>query len=481
MRFIATALSVPGLGLALLAACPAAAQTTPAPADTARLRYTEEVLAAPAAVPVVRADRQQWKLGLNNFRLDSYPLGGNYSVGPYYTRYGLHLAYERRLGRAFSVQAEASPALVHVRGVGEADIQARLGLRAQLQGRYYYNQERRRRLGHRTAGFSANYFALAVGSGLRTGQVRETPFYLLGNVPRGAADLALLYGVQRRLGRYGFVDASVGATALVTSGGVDNVALNGSLRLGLALPDAGPAAPVPADEVAALLPRAYVGAQVGGYSYRVHFSTVNPFPVNTVTMHGNEVWTTRYDDSGVYRDGYGTYTTYMTTLPYVYCGYYLTPRLAVQLGVQYERETKHAGSISIDAPDRQFPVANVFAQHDTWAVPVQLRYALTPVLQQRFQLDGLAGITPMGVAVHLREYEVANRRATDQVVYEFRRTHFGVHGMLGLAAEYGFGRRRRVQAVAEGVVTKDLSYLLAGSSLLQGGVSLGLRYRFGYR
>ena len=470
-------------------AIPASAQTTPA-TDTTRLRYTEEVAAPPTPAAVPRAARQQWKLGLNNFLINSYPFSpyssGNFYDRLYYTRVGLHLAYERQLGRAFSVQAEVSPALTYSRPDPSAAIEGGFALRAQLQGRYYYNLERRLRRGRRPSLFAANYFALALGTGTNFGNVlHETPNYLLFNRPDAVVDAALLYGLQRRLGRYGFLDAAVGVSGLLEDAGVHSLGLAASLRVGLAQPEASRAAPVPADEATALLPRAYVGVQAGDYSYRVHYSEADPFPANTVTMHGNERWTTYYPEgssrpSGFGGTGYGTYTQYVATLPYVYAGYYLTPRLALQAGVQHEAYTKTAGAIAIDAPDGIFLVPNVQAHFSDWAVPVQARYALTRVLQRRFQADVLGGFTAHWSAVELREFAIADRQATDQVTYEFQRSAFGLHGSAGVALAYGFGRRRRVQAVAEGVLTKDLSTGFRNSEPLQGGASAGLRYRFGY-
>ena len=469
---------------------PALAQTTP-PADTTRLRYSEEVAAPPTPAAVPRAVRHQWKLGLNNFLINSYPFspysGGNFYARLYYTRVGLHLAYEQQLGRSFTVQAEASPALTYSRSDPSAAIEGGFALRAQAQSRYYYNLERRLRRGRRPSPFAANYFALALGTGTNFGGVlRETPNYLLLNRPGFVADVALLYGLQRRLGRYGFLDAAVGATGLLEDGGVHNVGLTASLRVGLALPEASRAtAPVPVDEVTALLPRAYVGVQAGDYSYRVHYSEVDPFPANTVTMHGNERWTTYYPEgssrpNGFGGTGYSTYTQYVATLPYVYAGYYLTPRLALQAGVQHEDYTKTAGGIAIDASDGIFLVPSVRAHFRDWAVPVQVRYALTRVLQRRFQADALAGFTPHWSAVELREYTIANHQVTDQVTYQFQRRAFGLHGSAGVALAYGLGRRRRVQAVAEAVLTKDLSTGFRNTEPLQGGASAGLRYRFGY-
>jgi len=109
-----------------------------------------------------------------------------------------------------------------------------LGMRAQAVGRYYYNRERRLRHGRNVANFSANYVALALGAGLGRAS-HETPFFFYQNAERRflTADAALLYGLQRRLGRYGFVDASVGVAALLA--GPPVVSLAGSVRIGLTL------------------------------------------------------------------------------------------------------------------------------------------------------------------------------------------------------------------------------------------------------
>ncbi|GAB3635259.1 hypothetical protein GCM10027422_08490 [Hymenobacter arcticus] len=463
---------------------PVAAQTTPA--DTTHLRYGEEA-AAPATAPlpqrVQRVAQGQWKLGLNNFLVDAYPALSIPALGSYnlyYTRYGLHLAYERRLGRAWSGQVEVSPAITHYRLAPGQDISAGLSVRAQLAGRYYYNLERRLRRGHYTGNFSANYVSLAVGTGLG-GPVRETPFYLVASPVGAVADAALLYGLQRRLGSYGFVDASLGISALLAGGSVQSLGLNGSLRLGLVLPGAGPAVapPVPADAVLTLLPRAYVGVQVGGYSYRLHYSPDNPLPPSAIIPPPNVTVTTSYG-SGAYNNGYGTYTQYVSTLPYVYGGYYLTPRLAVQAGVQYERYHKVLGAIAFDTPSGYILVQNLLATDQQLAVPVSLRYALTPAFQQRFQFEVIGSLVPLWSSSGAVQYEVVNQQLTSQVAAEFERRLFSMHASLGVGVSYGFGYRRRVQATAEFLTTKDLSTTFNNTEPLQGGVSAGLRYRFGY-
>ena len=240
--------------LALLAGCllgllarGAAAQT--APPDTARLRYGEETVAAPP-VPtggISRRDYRQllrlqveehslWKLGLNNLDF-SYPTDNSSRE-----LYGLHLIYERKLRQApWSVLGELSPGLLRYRGGAAADAwQSGFVLNAQVAGRYYYNLPRRIRKGKSANNFSANYLSLALG-GSAGRHSTDTPFhqYETENVPL-RLDGAILYGLQRRLGRYGFVDFNFGIPFRLLSGRSTPLpdkgpGLDFALRIGLAL------------------------------------------------------------------------------------------------------------------------------------------------------------------------------------------------------------------------------------------------------
>ena len=462
----------------------AAAQTTPA--DTTRLHYAEEPLPAAPAAPasLVRQEaRGQWKLGLNNFLPNSYQdlNGGN---NGYYFRYGLHLAYERHLGRAWSGQVEVSPAIARYE-YPNLDTRTRLALRAQLAGRYYYNLERRLRLGRRTGGFSANYLSLAVGTGLG-GPVRETSFYLLPD-QRAAADVALLYGLQRRLGRYGFLDASMGFSTLLTRDSPDRLNLVGSLRVGLVLPPAeARPGPPPPDELKSLTPRFYVGLQSGQTSYWVHYSGQDPYPAATEVVAGGETRTEfylvpyNYVNPAYSSGGYGTYTNGASTY-HAYAGYYCTPRLAVQVGVQRDVSTYTIGGTLVETGgDFQFIDNHLLKEH-LLAVPVQVRYALTRAFLRHLQFDVVGGLIPVWSSVDFRDYLVVDNQVSDQVVYQFQRRTLGLNASLALNLSYGLGRRRRVQATTEFGLVQDLHGLRQDTQPLQASASLGLRYRFGYR
>jgi hypothetical protein len=478
------------LGLLLFGAAlagPAAAQTTPA--DTTHLRYGEEVAAPGAAVPVPRQELGVWKLGFNNFLIKDLPYTN-------YTRYGLHLAYEHQLGSpAWSVVAEVSPAVTRLHHytstypVADAPTTG-FALRAQLGGRYYYNREQRLRRGKRLDGFSANYVAVALGgsfSSFSSTSGRELAFFPLSGSAQTktapVADVALLYGLQRRLGHRGFLDASIGFGNLFYSG--LHSSLVGSLRVGLVLGNpsvAYPARRASAGEVVTLRPRLYVGAQAGLYEYRMQYSERNPYPASTEVSFPNETQTSTYQ--AFYGHGYGSYSQTVTSfpLPYLYVGYYVAPRLAVQLGVQREVETQRQYGVVFSTPQGVFTVPNRVDSRRELAVPVVLRYSLTADFRHQVQFEVVGGLVPMWSSIDFREYAIVNHQATDQETLRVQVSTFGLHATAGFAASYGFGRRRRMLVTAEGVLNKDVRTILRyGREELQGGTSVGLRYRFGYR
>ena len=227
----------------------AAGQTVP---DSSRVTYSEEVISDSLPInqngslyskysQLVRLqieERQLWKLGLNNFTINTG------SQGLDYLRTGVHLIYERKLGTAWSVLGEVSPDFVRYRAAGTNQLRNGLAARAQLAGRYYYNLNQRIRKGKSASNFSANYLSLALGSGLGR-PAQETPFfgYNYGG-PVARLDAAVLYGLQRRLGRYGFVDFNFGFPFHLTHpdlsqpdpyANTTNINIMLLLRIGLAL------------------------------------------------------------------------------------------------------------------------------------------------------------------------------------------------------------------------------------------------------
>ncbi|SMB93672.1 hypothetical protein SAMN00120144_2677 [Hymenobacter roseosalivarius DSM 11622] len=450
------------LGVGLLAATcfRASAQTAP---DTTRLSYGEEIVATPETDVPLRVqpeDRSLWKLGLNNLTVGNSLLGSD----KYYTRYGLHIAYERRLKTpAWTVLAEVSPAITHYRAEPSADLVRGLGVRTQVAGRYYYNIERRLRLGKNISNFSANYVSVALGAGTGLGRpARDTPYYFLtNNERRVAADVAVVYGLQRRLGRYGFIDANIGVSSFLSTP-KPKLAISNSLRIGLAIGSQSAAnySPrvVPVDEDESLQPKAYAGFLLGAYLYRVRYSATNPYR-GAISPP---------------KAGVGTYNQEIL-MPYAYAGYYVRPHLAVQVGMQRQREEFRGSATDFSGLSRD----SITNKNDL-ALPVMLRYSLTRSFLKRWQFDVVGGVVPHWSSVRFQEQEFINEQLTNEV--GFRRSAFGMHASAGLQASYGFGRRRHLQATTEWVLTKDLrSNFQSGESLQWGFSFIGLRYRFGYQ
>ncbi|MDO7847883.1 hypothetical protein Q5H92_16075 [Hymenobacter sp. M29] len=226
---------------------PVAAQT--APPDSSRISYSEETTREPlpaegslqatySRIARLQIEEQRlWKLGLNNFTTTAGSLGLDY------LRAGVHLGYERKVGTAWSVMGEVSPDFIRFREMPTQRLTNSFALRSQLAGRYYYNLNRRIRKGKSASNFSANYLSLALGSSVGR-QAQETPFFGYdygGRVVR--LDAALVYGLQRRLGRYGSIDAALALPFHLTdqpvptepSPGGLHLRLTGLLRIGLAI------------------------------------------------------------------------------------------------------------------------------------------------------------------------------------------------------------------------------------------------------
>lgn len=156
-------------------------------------------------------ESQLWKLGLNDVGFDN----GRF-------RYGLYLIYERKLQTSFSVLGELNPTAQPgyrytynpATLTGSLDKTRYFDLGAQIAGRYYYNLQKRIRNGKSANNFSANYLSAGIktnaayiprdthNNGYSGNDVKE---YLV-NTPQ----VSVRYGLQRRLGRYGFIDGNLG-------------------------------------------------------------------------------------------------------------------------------------------------------------------------------------------------------------------------------------------------------------------------------
>ena len=199
-------------GLLLALVRPAAAQTVP---DSARISYSEETMTDSTAFEGERKlqrklrritrlqieEHQLWKIDLTSF-----------SVGGSESYYGLDLLVEQKLRPSWSVLAGLNPQVERYRQPlsGHPGTTTGFAVKSQLAGRYYYNLNRRIRKGKSASNFSANYLSLGLGTGFgRRGA--DTPYYSgLGRGHAVRAAVAAFYGMQRRLGRYGFVDLNLG-------------------------------------------------------------------------------------------------------------------------------------------------------------------------------------------------------------------------------------------------------------------------------
>jgi hypothetical protein len=215
---------------------------------------------------------------------------------------------------------------------------------------------------------------------------------------------------------------------------------------------------IPVDTDEALQPKAYAGFQLGAYLYRVRYSDDNPYRGAIPPP----------------KAGVGTYSQEIL-MPYAYVGYYVRPRLAVQVGMQRQREEFRGNATDFPGLSRD----SITNKNDL-ALPVMLRYSLTRSFLKRWQFDVVGGLVPHWSSVRFQEQEFINEELTTE--YDFRRSAFGMHASAGLQASYGFGRRRRLQATTEWVLTKDLRSKFQSGDPLQWGFSfIGLRYRFGYQ
>ncbi|MDF7814439.1 hypothetical protein [Hymenobacter sp. YC55] len=215
------------------------AQTAP---DTTRVRYSEETVTesdssrtsalAQTYSSLTRLQIEEqvlWKIGLNNYATDN-----NFDTGRRYYRYGVYLIYERKLRDDISIMAELSPDFTRYRRVGGLAFRHGFSVRSQVAGRYYYNLNQRIRKGKNASNFSANYLSVAIGNGFGRRSHESTYYFYTFSKPLVRADLSAFYGLQRRLGQYGFVDFNFGfSTRLLPR--VYDFSLSGSFRIGLAL------------------------------------------------------------------------------------------------------------------------------------------------------------------------------------------------------------------------------------------------------
>jgi hypothetical protein len=161
--------------------------------------------------------------------------------------YGAGVGYERRLGNAnspFSFYTYGEAYADNITTSKYASLKNYLNsfrVLANTGVRYYYNKNSRIRKGKNANSFSSNYFGLNVYGDYATSGNRE-----YGSKSYAGAS-GVNYGIQRRLGKIGFIDWNVEAgyilrtneypSQFLPSGGevrMDNFYLRSKLRVGIA-------------------------------------------------------------------------------------------------------------------------------------------------------------------------------------------------------------------------------------------------------
>ena len=107
------------------------------------------------------------------------------------------IAYERKIKPlwSFEIGAGYSRENLNITGDSRENINISGGIR------YYYNMNQRILKGKSANNFSANYISVEL----------KDNFGIYNNTDNYSSDLYLLYGLQRRLGKYGFIDFHVGS------------------------------------------------------------------------------------------------------------------------------------------------------------------------------------------------------------------------------------------------------------------------------
>jgi hypothetical protein len=118
----------------------------------------------------------------------------------------LNVGYENKLGKKWSVEGYLS---YGVRDIYELGQRFYPSLEAEQLFKFYYNLNRRERLGKKTYGFSGNYFATSLWYEYYTtpGSVKDPPDY---NQSVYNYNMGIKYGLQRRIGNFGYIDLFAG-------------------------------------------------------------------------------------------------------------------------------------------------------------------------------------------------------------------------------------------------------------------------------
>lgn len=166
----------------------------------------------------------------------------------------------------------------------------------------------------------------------------------------------------------------------------------------------------------------------------------------------------------------------------VMLGYQLSQRWAVQVGSLYRHRSFNTTGTGTTETGQ--PAVDTFS-HQNWniAIPLGLRYTLTRQSARRIQIDGVAGLS----FASTRYFTRITNEVDGQLVAEYYRAQkaTGTYLTGGVSGRLGFGKTRRVEAVLDLLVNRNIEqfskgvyqYLDAPGGLTR-AYGLGLRYRF---
>jgi hypothetical protein len=184
--------------------------------DSTKTQYSEEAAAASdfnlkeTYNYLIRAqveEKSLLKIGVHGFGLSHN--GG-------YFKYGI--GYEQKIKPAFSVLAEVQHTLENKNPIHDNPKYS-----LNVGARYYYNIAKRIRKGKSANNFSANYLSI----------YQQNGFLKVNDDFQYQSTLNFLYGIQRRIGKYGYVDFGVGPAWEHTSK-TSNLTLNLLFSIGFA-------------------------------------------------------------------------------------------------------------------------------------------------------------------------------------------------------------------------------------------------------
>jgi hypothetical protein len=186
-----------------------------------------------------------------------------------------------------------------------------------------------------------------------------------------------------------------------------------------------------------------------------------------------------------YRSPAVTPTVFVISPWLLTAGYYLTPRLAVQVSFTHSRTTYDSPGGIQELPNGQLALYNIYHEEDAQtAIPIVLRWALSKP-GTRLQADAILGITWGHHFYKATTYDQLNGKITREYAY-------GNQGSLGYLTA-GIGGRYGISQHFE--ATGDITWnrtmndessavhrQVSGNSLgLTRSMSIGVRYRFNLR